>query len=79
MGRKVSDIVVSVLTEYIILGLQGDKDTTSSSVIPSVSVTWVRSFDVAVAVSATILTALALAERLATCRDLLEYYKSATF
>ena len=60
MGRKVSEIVVSVLIEYIILGLQGDKDTTSSSVIPSVSVTWVRSFDVAVAVSATILTALGI-------------------
>ena len=29
MGRKVSEIVVSVLIEYIILGLQGDKDTTS--------------------------------------------------
>jgi hypothetical protein len=55
MGGKVSDIVAIVLTGYIILGLLRDKDTTSSFVIPSVRVTSTGSFDVAVAVNATIL------------------------
>ena len=58
MGRKVSNTVVIVLKEYIIFGLQGDKDTTILSIILSVSVTWKQSVDVAVAVNATILTSL---------------------
>ena len=53
-----SDTVVIPLTEYIIFDLHGDKDTTTSSINPSVADTCVRSFAVAVAVNANILTAL---------------------
>ena len=63
-------LLLIFLTEYIILGLQGDRDTTSSSIIPSVKVTWVRSFDVAVAVNASILTALGTRLRISPVRNI---------